>query len=567
MTEGGGKVGDGVGRRPTGRQPLHTQRRAWTASPNKEDGRSSPPHKKIKMFTMEYALKTKPHIRRVTGSRDMLKHVYPELKCDHPSCPSYAMLTYTESAYYSRCVDTVRWWDTGMISTFAKLIVHDTHRTNIMYIDCPFPNGKPKKVERLPAEILEVVSIVCNSSHFVVLRFVPANKKVFVMDGLALSLSAWKTHIFYILAGLGHNHHHWSVHMEQTDWHQHDSYNCGPIACVHMWRLFQPNDQNFAKLRVTEFRATVVKKLKTLLKTHDKALTCRLRKDPNDDNISFESSAKYCRICWYELAFVDEDGLHDFAECGHKVHLSCLKVGMETKLTCPKCTPCRTSHRRTASSPSVARRTASSPSVDERTKRVADRAALQKSNNKKRKIAQSAAAAKMIGTRRTATEVELGAVVTVRVDVRDMSGHTNMGLTGIIVKKLLSGSNSVVVATTSGVLHSLAGPIYYSPTDYKVKKTATIPLLLQEIQEAVWLEGESYTFDHLQMVTMAKAHKKCYPTGSTIGSGRGKCSCKAKCGPACGCRKKNIPCSSACKCSGTNCGNDCGKQNDSRASE
>jgi hypothetical protein len=173
-------------------------------------------------------------------------------------------------------------------------------------------------------------------------------------------------------------------------------------------------------------------------------------------------------------------------------------------------------------------------------------------SNTKRKYVQTEQAMRMKKTRGDASTVDLGAFVVLKVDDRDKSGFVNRGMTGIVVKKSSSGSNSIVVATNSGILASMGRPIYYSPDTYKVMPFATIPEALQVIRDNVMRDGEAYRIEQHEQLTMAGAHSKRYNHAT---SGRGHCKCKGKCTRACGCRKSKIPCSSSCGCSGTDCGN------------
>jgi hypothetical protein len=196
-----------------------------------------------------------------------------------------------------------------------------------------------------------------------------------------------------------------------------------------------------------------------------------------------------------------------------------------------------------------------SDEATERDAALSVRVGLRQESNKKRKNAQTHQGERMIKRRNDATFIELGETVSLLVDERDQAGHTNRGMLGIVVRKSTNGSNSVVVATSSGIISKLRGElIYFAPDKYVARPNATLTDDLVRISDSVKRAGEQYSIEHLPKVTMTVAHMEKYGGSS---SGRGQCRCKGgKCGSRCGCLRNQRPCSSSCSCSGHACGND-----------
>ena len=150
----------------------------------------------------------------------------------------------------------------------------------------------------------------------------------------------------------------------------------------------------------------------------------------------------------------------------------------------------------------------------------------------------------------SSTGVDVGAVVTIKVDVRDRSNHNQLGLMGITVHKSQTGSNSILVATKAGVLVGGARkkPIYWSPEQYMVCPHPTLEPELASIQEEV-LAG-TYDVKAAFVTTVANAHRVVY---GGISTRRGRCRCKdGDCTFRCGCHRNGLVCSSSCTCNG-NC--------------
>lgn len=49
---------------------------------------------------------------------------------------------------------------------------------------------------------------------------------------------------------------------------QKDSHNCGPIACMTLWKIFRPTENEIAKLGIVEYRNVAMAEFKRLLEKY-----------------------------------------------------------------------------------------------------------------------------------------------------------------------------------------------------------------------------------------------------------------------------------------------------------
>ena len=173
-------------------------------------------------------------------------------------------------------------------------------------------------------------------------------------------------------------------------------------------------------------------------------------------------------------------------------------------------------------------------------------------NDKKRKMQEWSAEKEMKrrGDELIAEGLGVGAVVTCKVDYRTFV-HAE-GLVCIVYK--CSDYGGAIVCTENGVLtHDGSKKDYYVPSDKFViqagaDEPAAIPDALMKVRKDI-LAG-TYDYDNMPRISYSKQHQK--STSATSPCKRVLCGCKGNCGSRCGCRKKNIDCTSGCGCSG-NC--------------
>jgi hypothetical protein len=409
-----------------------------------------------------------------------------------------------------------------MVATFGILMAHNSHRDDVIYMDC----GTPTNAEfvnranraQLPSSVRAIIAVAHASSHYAVLHLRLDAEKAIVHDGLHMSVGRWKPHVTYMLARFGISVDKWEILARTTGDYldglqvvQRDGFNCGPIACMVLWKLFQPQNVNLLNVPQSDYRRLVVTELRRLLtvcggnlKVFVKNKVCVGREHVEADITTSQEPDEKRKIEQdWKSAPVEQE------------HVDATSTG---------------SNRATAL-------------TDE--KRQANREAA----DKKRRFVQDQQSRKMRRAHAAAAHVALGEAVVMKVDERDRAHHNPLGIQGIVAGTGRCGT-SVRIATSAGVLASKKKAILFAPEQFRILKNPTLPGKLREIQDSV----RKGTFDiNLQPTTsVANAHKVLYGSGS---QGRGRCKCKNGCTKHCGCRRKKIACSSSCMCN-ANCGND-----------
>jgi len=69
---------------------------------------------------------------------------------------------------------------------------------------------------------------------------------------------------------------------------QRDGYNCGPIACMVLWKIFKPAMIDLKKIQQSQYRLLVVYELKRLLKIYRQNLVVFTKK-PNENQVDLNT--------------------------------------------------------------------------------------------------------------------------------------------------------------------------------------------------------------------------------------------------------------------------------------
>jgi len=188
--------------------------------------------------------------------------VYPTVSCricDQQTVHGTPTVAVAETSFYDCFMQGSRWWTADLIITFGVLKAHETHRTDMIFVDAGTPTrGKGNTNTSFPRPILppgveKILTVATRGNHFVVLliKLYPDCTTV-VFDEMATNqsdLRKWEDHQNYVLSRYGiskdmndrkwlirrHNPMHDSA--TRNDITQTDSYNCGPIACRGLWEL------------------------------------------------------------------------------------------------------------------------------------------------------------------------------------------------------------------------------------------------------------------------------------------------------------------------------------------
>ena len=508
------------------------------------------------------ALQLRPQMVQLEGETEQFKFVLADLSCDH--CKNVGTnllhLSIGENAYYTFCESSSeRWWEISVLLLFGVCQFHQVHRNDMIFLDCTTPNVKSNPLPlTLPSAVESVVSVVLKDSHYAVLEFVLDKKKVNVYDGLKVPVRKWAKHIDYILKQIGGRRNEWKE-MQVHKFHgrpifQPDGHNCGPVACMVMWGLFNPGSTTFTEAwkssnMVSTFRRAVVKEMKGCLKEFEDMFVVRSRSDlitfDNDETEGTgEAGIPDCSIC-LSSANTSFNNVTSLPQCSHIFHDLCIIEWQKQSLSCPLCKKVPVD-------------------VD------ADNAPLcqflntvekRQVSDKKRKVTQTKQAEKMKRLRGECVTVDVGDTVRVRVPKVDKAPCKSMDLLGVVLM-VRDKTKSITVATRHGIIgrgsRTNRSPLFLTPDRYEViGKLQSLHKDLASIQDQVKGKANFNSRD-LGYISMAAAHKKEYAPKTVTNSqsklkwGSRKCKCKARCNPKkCGCLREGFLCGSGCGCGGT----------------
>ena len=244
--------------------------------------------KTCEAITIEQALiHTKTPVKTISGTAYRI--CYPRLVCDQ--CDEYVasrLVMVAEEKYYVMNRVTKRWWDSDMVQTFGILCAHDAHRDDMVYIDVSVPTKaqhmKKSKSLELPKSVKHLVSILHRVNHFAVIRLDIQDQCAFIYDGRPNSTSIWSDHFNYILNRYGFDEKEWTLKRGQSSdlgglpVVQSDTYNCGPIACIILWRILKPQMSTLQYLDQSVYRKVVVDQMLLLIQRHQSCLVVYKRK-------------------------------------------------------------------------------------------------------------------------------------------------------------------------------------------------------------------------------------------------------------------------------------------------
>ncbi|KAG7340014.1 hypothetical protein IV203_006417 [Nitzschia inconspicua] len=189
------------------------------------------------------------------------------------------------------------------------MLAHVAHHPRFLYVHCQIPTNDVTREEVHPyPKGKNVVSVLHGSDHYVVLELNATDRTIWICDGKHYDLLTWTCHITNILKRTGmigldvtpeygaksdyaaqlyvkvDGKHEWSVKSTALV-SQIDDHNCGPIACLKLWTLFQPGEVDAPKLDVKDYRAAVVSKCNQLLKKLEGGLVWNKRRVVEDKDV------------------------------------------------------------------------------------------------------------------------------------------------------------------------------------------------------------------------------------------------------------------------------------------
>ena len=189
-------------------------------------------------------------------------------------------ITIAEDRFYDLYRQTGRWFPCDMVLTFGRLCSHDAHRDDVMYVDAMMPDAvtdtRRSTTTSLPELVQTLVSVVFEDSHFAIMRLCLAERKGYIYDGLSMPHEKWSRQMEYVLRRYGIRHQEWTLcpgkgkdGMDDITIKQNDQSNCGPIACMVLWKLFKPDQMNLRSLPSSKYRQRAIDELCQLITRHD----------------------------------------------------------------------------------------------------------------------------------------------------------------------------------------------------------------------------------------------------------------------------------------------------------
>jgi hypothetical protein len=207
--------------------------------------------------------------------------------CDENYCSQ--PITIAEDPYYDLYHQAGRWFSCDMVLTFGRLCSHDAHRQDVIYVDAMMPDkvndGTRTKNTALPETVQTIVSVVFEENHFAIMRMCLAEQKTYIYDGLSMPHQKWTRQMEYILDRYGIGHHDWTLTpgkgkdgMDGITIKQKDQSNCGPIACMVLWKLFKGDQMNLRLIQSSKYRQHALTELSRLITTHENCCVIYKRK-------------------------------------------------------------------------------------------------------------------------------------------------------------------------------------------------------------------------------------------------------------------------------------------------
>ena len=214
--------------------------------------------------------------------------------------------------------------------------------------------------------------------------------------------------------------------------------------------------------------------------------------DESDDELKL-----LCPICLEYISDMDKEGA-TVPDCGHMFHPNCIIQWQKYSMGCPM-------YRKEPNSIDLTNnlkerkeeRTKSKDNDDSKNHVQKDDHLYISPNHRqkitrriesdmKRKRKQDDQAMKMQKRfKKGSIQVNVGKVVTLKVDIRDRNSTIPRGIVGIIAKVASTGSGNCAIYTPHGLLGSRGRYVLYSPDQYNVVKRPTLNNELKQIQNLV----------------------------------------------------------------------------------
>jgi hypothetical protein len=230
---------------------------------------------------------------------------HPRLICERCDADSPSKsITIAEEGYYQQFESQGKWFTCDMVLTFGRLCSHDVHREDIIYVDAMMANHEvdERNTKTIPIndKVHTIVSVVYVDSHFAIMKLCLETKRAYFYDGLSMPILKWKCPMVSVLRRYGISDKDWRTSagkgndgMDGITIKQKDQSNCGPIACMVLWKLFCDDKVNLKKIPVSTFRKHALEELQRLIAKHqDNCMVFRRKRK----RFGYESSTEECNV-------------------------------------------------------------------------------------------------------------------------------------------------------------------------------------------------------------------------------------------------------------------------------
>ena len=498
-------------------------------------------------------------------------------KSDHCIIDRPVQYNIGDSQYYDFCwEDGTRFWEIDFLSAFASLQALSTKDPSLAFLDNIPMNHTRNKAFRFSqgyvpkpfkANPSRVVMVAYKSDHYATLVLDVSTQIVTVYDGLLRKKNQawlqWKDHCKYLIQRVTGSCVSGSECMVSAtaiggiQFHQPNGYDCGPIACITCWYLFNSEEAGhtfhkfkFESLGHDTIRKMVVLEMQSKLSQFQFGMIAKTQYETWDlQDLSLgkpekEHSPTICTFCAVNLDTADMSGICEIPTCLHKFHWECLIPWqnsisiIEGGVSCPLCLG------RVAS-------------VDDmRTQDLASRQLARKHHNKLRVSCQEKHSKTLRKQRRDKCDVSPGDIISIKVPPQDQSPCSNLNIVGLVVRVGSTHGLGVIALTEAGILATnITDPAHrkdlFLPSDWYRKVNQDLPISPTLAMYRKQIKGDMFVDTAISRISIRKAHQEAYSTSLT--EELVKCRCKRGiCTGNCSCIKNNRKCTSICGCKG-NC--------------
>jgi hypothetical protein len=477
------------------------------------------------------------------------------------------------------------------------------NRKKIQLIHVSHPRAVIDEHEKheLDDGIERVVGVLFELAHFSVMEMILKNKVFLITDGLNYPLETWVDHVINVLnrcklvpndvilksvkfdncivivyndedANDGSKW-RWAIKRASTFITQRNGYDCGPIACAKLLKIYGRWPAN--NKPPGGLRKFVVESFKALLERNDAHFCISVPvielQDSDEDNALITNAASKsiasdsrntCMICWSDME--EESQTVKMNCCETTIHAVCIGNWLSSNPTCPFCRQ-HTSFinfqgsiipfDQTVNATPTANKSDSNNSSSLRFSNIADASTVKRKR-------QDVQAGKMTDRRAkfaSDTGVSIGAIVRVSNDKRDVQNPRST----IAVVVEVAKAGSVLVFADGGIMvHGTKRKELWVDSDmYEVLARSdeeVVSSILTTELIAVRTEILDGTFDRTKYGTATRNEEQkkflgISPVKASKGCGCGKTSKLGKtCTMTCACFKSQRGCTSKCYCNG-NC--------------